>query len=199
MTDYSNLANARAKKALINLPSVSYTDSGVQNAIKTSGLHQGNQEISQRISAITDYNNEVSNNLSNTVGTYATLNEVVNANQMIHRLLKKEFKYVETHDNNVRQQQYLLRDKLFMYHYIDRYYHSVTRAICVTLLVTVILTAVVSLWKIGLVHTVIFWTLVAAVGLLFLLVMMNYAANIANRKVGDWSRKDWKKQMKKDE
>lgn len=195
---YQNAADNLTTAALQGLTTTSYDVGGLDNAVNLADTAAQNANIARTQNASSQWASKVQSNLSTSVGTYATLNESHNANVIISKLLDKESKFVESQNRLVKQQQYLLRDKLMMYEYLDGYYRVSTTTVIVSLYVTLVLLIVAALFKIGRMNVILFWAIMIVLGILYILYIIAFTKNLARIHRGEWQRIDWRTMSKPD-
>lgn len=154
-------------------------------------------------SAITGQQIHTANNAQNTdteiaqmllqgeVNALATLQESTNANQYISKVLDGQQSAIQSQTNNVRQQQFKLRDELMHAQYLQRYYNTATNVLIVTMIVVLVLLIPAALWRVGRMTILTFSSIVLVVLIAYLCGMVYVSSLTARRHPDAWYQIDW--------
>ena len=185
--------------------------SGLQNIVAVTGDLGSFVTNSQAATASTqqataDVINSIdeetgTNKLQGEVNALATLQESTNANLYISKMLGTQQTAIQSQTNNVRQQQFKLRDDLMHAQYLQRYYQTATSVLIITMVVVLVLLIPAALWRIGRM-TIVTFSSIALVVLIAYLCGMVYVSSLTARRHPDaWNQIDWStnKNMQKNE
>lgn len=125
------------------------------------------------------------------VNQIASINDSLNANDYIERLVRIERSRIDNVDNTVRNEQYKLRSKLMGYTYLLKYYQIGTGMVVLTLFVSVVMLLLAALWRCDKLPVAPFVLLVAVILVGYALVVIMVSGNVATRNPNSWDRRLW--------
>ena len=188
MPAYSDTANALTRATL---QSVISTPGSLKNlsaaTASTKAVNLLDAKKSSSASTVNLQNTAIYRNTN----LVASINDSLNANDYINRLVTTERRRIDQVDNTVRNEQFKLRSKLMAYTYLLNYYRTGTMLVVLTLLVSVVMLLLAALWRCGKIPVAPFVLLVAAILVGYGAIVIWASAHVASRSPGSWDRRLW--------
>lgn len=188
MSAYSDTANALTRATL---QSVIATPGNLSNVSSTSAATSAVSLLDARNSSTASTVNLQNAAIYKNTNLVASLNDSLNANDYIKRLVGSERQRLYGVDNTVRNEQLKLRGKLMAYTYLLNYYTTGTNIVILTLFISMVLLLLAALWKCGKIPVAPFVMLVAVFLVVYAMVVIWATTYVAQRSPSSWDRRMW--------